>query len=153
MNGTETEMHKNEGMWKWEGVPLGDDWSKPDPFHLSYGNHRWIKFYEQLNSHTHNSQIRLEYGRYICREWNARHSLGAQVYEFKIWWLSEFQVIDGTTEPREKELLWYGISVPQVVSLTYIYILSSNLRHHICMDNKPIWPPPEPVQQPGTVEH
>jgi len=129
VNGTEVELHRNEGMWKWEGVPVGD-WSKPDPFHLSFGNHRWYKFYEQMNGHSQNQQIRLEYGRFICREWNTRHPLESQVYEFKIWWMNEFQLLDGTTEPREKELLW----------------------HHICMDNKPIWPPPTMVEETDNVK-
>jgi hypothetical protein len=119
VDGTELELHRNRGMWNWEGNPL-DNWDKPSPFYPSYGNHRWFKFYEQMNSHQQNQAIRLEYGRFICREWNARHREGQILYEFKIWWVNEFQKLDGTREPRPKQMLW----------------------HHICLDKKPVWPPP-----------
>jgi hypothetical protein len=26
-----------------------------------------------MNSNAHNQELRLQFGRYICREWNARH--------------------------------------------------------------------------------
>jgi hypothetical protein len=120
VNGSEIEIHRNRGMWNWEGNPL-DNWDKPKPFYPSYGNHRWFKFYEQMNSHPQNQAIRLEYGRFICREWNSRHSDGQVLYEFKIWWMNEFQKLDGTREERPKQLLW----------------------HHVCFDKKPVWSPPD----------
>jgi hypothetical protein len=31
------------------------------------GNHRWFKFYEQVNDNHENAAVRLHWGRYICR--------------------------------------------------------------------------------------
>ncbi|KAL6062625.1 HTTM domain-containing protein [Balamuthia mandrillaris] len=125
VNGSTVELHRNEGMQRWQGNPLGD-WSKPSPFAPTYKSHRWYKFYEQLNSHVAHDKIRLAFGRFICREWNQRHKDGETLFEFKIWWMSEKHNLDGSTTPQPKQMLW----------------------HHQCLDEKPSLstePPPSPA--------
>lgn len=111
------------------------------------GNHRWFKFYEQVNNNHANAAIRLHWGRYICRylsfcyhavrvacrachvrslnilrrttrEWNKRHGYYERVYEFKIWWLSRRVFLDGSRKDQPKQQLW----------------------HHVCYDTKPTLP-------------
>jgi hypothetical protein len=43
------------------------DWLPPASLPDTIGNHRWFKFYEQVNDHSENAVIRLYWGRYICR--------------------------------------------------------------------------------------
>lgn len=111
------EMHRDRGMFEWKGVPL-NDWSPPASVPDTIGNHRWFKFYEQVNNNHANAAIRLHWGRYICREWNKRHGYYERVYEFKIWWLSRRVFLDGSRKDQPKQQLW----------------------HHVCYDTKPTLP-------------
>jgi len=105
-NGTSVELFKNEGMFRWEPTP-GPNWDKPDPFYKSFKNHRWFKYYENgINTHTNNDQLRLNWGRYICREFNARHFGKHQIYKFTIWWMSERAEPDKPRIPQAKQNLW-----------------------------------------------
>jgi len=96
------------GLFNWEPHEL--TWSKPDPFWRSVKNHRWFKYYENgINSHPNNDQLRLYMGRYICREFNARHFGDSRVWKFSIHWMSERADADRQELPRiqqEKQTLW-----------------------------------------------
>jgi len=37
-------------------------------------NHRWYKFFESYVYHESSETIKLETGRYICREYNSKHT-------------------------------------------------------------------------------
>lgn len=50
----------------------------PLPWYPNYGDHRHWKYWENYNWHSDASEVRLEHGRWICREWNRRHT-GDQV--------------------------------------------------------------------------
>ncbi len=43
------------------------DWSPPASVPDTIGNHRWFKFYEQVNDNQEHAAVRLHWGRYICR--------------------------------------------------------------------------------------
>lgn len=83
---------------------------KPQSVHASMGNHRWFKLFENgLNSHEYREELRLHFGRWLCREYNARHSGDDRVYKFAIHWMNErvdLQKQDGTRYPNPKQTLW-----------------------------------------------
>ena len=54
---------------------------KPYSVHDSLGNHRWFKLFENgLNSHEYREELRLHFGRWLCREFNARNFDDDRVY-------------------------------------------------------------------------
>jgi len=107
-DGTPMELFKHESIFNWQGsTPIS--WDKPDPFHASIKSHRWFKLYEMLNSNQFHKQIRESYAKYICREWNSRHEGKERLYTFKLWYLTEFQPLEGPREPRGKQNLWEHI--------------------------------------------
>jgi len=106
-NGTKVELWGHEGMTRWELHP--HTWDKPDPLWLSFKNHRWFKYYENgFNTARNNDQLRLNFGRYICREMNSRHHGGAMLHKFSIHWMSE-RVDPNTPNQRysqPRQTLW-----------------------------------------------
>lgn len=103
--GEEFELFRNEGIFKWEGnKPFSFD--KPSPFHLSFKNHRWYKFFEMGFNGDHHENIRLNFGRWICREYNSVHSGKERLYTFKVWFMLEWQALYGGRAPPSKQVLW-----------------------------------------------
>jgi len=104
-NGNKLELFGNEGIFYFEGRPA--TWEKPDPFWKSFKNHRWFKYYENgINTHPNNEQLRLNFGRYLCREFNARHSGGERLYKFSLYWMSERAEPNQPRSPLQKQNLW-----------------------------------------------
>jgi len=83
---------------------------KPYSVHNSMGNHRWFKLFENgLNSHDYRDELRLNFGRWLCREYNDRHWDDDRVYKFAIHWMSERVDVDkqdGTRYPMPRQTLW-----------------------------------------------
>jgi len=104
-DGTEFELFKNEGIFKWEGnKPFNFD--KPNPFHLSFKNHRWYKFFEMGFNGDGHENIRLNFGRWVCREYNAVHSGDERLHSYKVWFLLEWQQLYGERSAPSKQVLW-----------------------------------------------
>jgi hypothetical protein len=98
------------GLFRWESNEWS--WDKPDPIDYvrSFGNHRWFKFYENgINTHPANEQIRLHYGRYICREFNKRHRGGEMLHKFSLHWIGELADREKGRIPNSKQVLWSHI--------------------------------------------
>jgi hypothetical protein len=91
-NGTSLELIKYGGLWNWEVRPRRRRWKflsvllqggpmhfdAPLPWYPNYGDHRHWKYWENYNWHSDATDVRLEFGRWVCREWNSRHT-GDQV--------------------------------------------------------------------------
>ena len=45
-------------------------------------------------------------GRYICREWNARHTDGEQITDLEIVYMQEWTLPDNAYSVPEKKVLW-----------------------------------------------
>jgi len=92
-------------------VPLiPHTFDKPKSVHYSLGNHRWFKLFENgLNSHEHREELRLHFGRWLCREFNARNFDNDRVHKFAIHWMNEridTVKMDGTRYANPKQTLW-----------------------------------------------
>jgi len=111
-NGKKGELFRNEGLFRWETNEWS--WDKPEnpDYWRSFKNHRWFKYYENgINTHPQNEQLRLNYGRYICREYNSRHFGTERLYQFSIHWIAERAEVEWGTrrEPYSKQVLWNHI--------------------------------------------
>jgi len=107
-DGTQVEIFKNEGLWNWEpNQPFNFD--KPDPFSNSFGNHRWYKYFENGYNGRDTETLRLNFGRYLCREYNSRHFGSKMLYKFTIHFVIEHQNADGTRTPYTHSPLWNHI--------------------------------------------
>jgi len=107
-DGSQMELWRNEGMFNWKGNPAPYNRNKPSPFAATIGNHRWFKLYESMNAGPHEEVIRLNLGRYICREYNARHPEN-RVYQFNIIYRNEQQHLDGTRTQLGDVTFWSHI--------------------------------------------
>jgi len=107
-NDTVFELWHNRGMFTWKGNPLSFE-SERENLTYTIGNHRWYKIYESINNHEHKEEIKLQFGRYICREWNSRHFGNDKLYTFKIWFASETHNLDGTVTPRPNFVIYEHI--------------------------------------------
>jgi len=108
VNGTEVELFDKAALFTHEPKP--HSWDKPDPYYMVYNfkNHRWFKFYEMaFNSGT---QIyRLNYGKWVCREFNAVHHRDTQLKSFSMYLVSErldYSKDDGSRLPAGKWSQW-----------------------------------------------
>jgi len=107
-DGTQVELFKNEGLFKFE-INTEVNFEKPDPFYPSYGNHRWFKYWENGFNANNADAMRLELGRYICREFNSRHFDNEMLYKFSVYFVHEYQNLDGTVSPSSHQSLWNHI--------------------------------------------
>lgn len=103
--GEEFELFRNEGIFKWEGnTPFSFD--KPSPFHTSFKNHRWYKFFEMGFNGEGHENVRLAFGRWVCREYNTLHLGADRLHTYKVWFLLEWQTLYGGRAPPTKQVLW-----------------------------------------------
>jgi len=110
-NGEKVQLWNGGGIHNLEPVPM--TWDKPDPFNIPFKNHRWFKFFEHgYNSHSAREEVRLQFGRWLCREYNKVHSDPERLHTFAVHWMSE-QVetakLDGSRIPKAKVTLWNHI--------------------------------------------
>ena len=85
------------------------------PFDSSVGNHRWFKYYENV-FRSGFGDIRLLFGRYICREWNKRYEGKEMLWTFEITETIEMIKFDSPPVVHPPKVLW----------------------KHKCFDKKPI---------------
>ena len=93
----QVEIFTEEGLKKWKSSPFTGEPGKE--FHKSIGNTRWEKFFEDAFIENF-PNVRLEFGRYVCREWNARNKDGDVLWQFHIIHTSETITIDGSPPHR-----------------------------------------------------
>jgi len=105
-DGSNIDLWGNGGLFNWEGRPLAFD--KGDVV-SGYKRHRWFKYFERYANHQSNNVIRLHFGRYVCRTYNSKHSNSKRLSTFKMWWVFEFQQMDGSVTSGGRNLLWEHI--------------------------------------------
>lgn len=106
-DGTRIEIWRN-GLENWVGTAAPYSVAKPENLGDVVGNHRWVKYYEFINWAPPGvvDVVRLNFGRYICREWNSRYQGGDLLWKFNIIFRSEDNLLDGTHVPRMDEVYW-----------------------------------------------
>jgi hypothetical protein len=70
----------------------------------TFKNEHWRKYLENIWSEQHADQ-RLHFGRYICREWNARHAGAKQLMTFQITYMLEETLPDYRRSAPQKTVL------------------------------------------------
>jgi len=104
-DGGDIELFKNESIFTWKGnFPVS--YAKPNPLHKSMKSHRWFKYYEMLNGNANHQIVRELFGKFICREWNARHEGKKLLKNLYIFYLCEVQNLDGTRTPLDRQIIW-----------------------------------------------
>lgn len=92
------------------GVTHGDSglrevsWEKPEDVASTIKNEHWRKYLNELREED-NKDLRLHLGRYICREWNARHTGDEQLVDFQITYMKEKTLPDYQRTTPEKVVL------------------------------------------------
>jgi len=110
-NGEKVELFKNGALYTFEPNRSPDgtvSFEKPDPMAPCYKNHRGFKYWENgFNSYPQHDKVRLDLGRYLCREYNALHRGDERLVGHKVWIVWEHLKIESPDRVRAKpELLW-----------------------------------------------
>jgi predicted DCC family thiol-disulfide oxidoreductase YuxK len=79
-------------------------YEKPADVAAEYPNSRWLKYFERLWS-AQFSANRPVYSKYLCQSWNAQHSGGEQLHEFKLIYMLQMSVPSGQTPVTEQRVL------------------------------------------------
>ena len=96
-DGTEVDVYT-------EKTPISYD--KPKYVSEMYPNQRWQKYLMNLWD-AKLSDFRLGYGRYLCREWNAKHEYNKQLMTFQMDFMLEKTPPPGeNSEPVVKTQIW-----------------------------------------------
>lgn len=74
------------------------DYTKPATTDQFYPNQRWQKYMMNLYSAANRPYL-LFYGKYLCRNWNARHTGGEQLANFHIVFVQELTLPNYTSAP------------------------------------------------------
>jgi hypothetical protein len=103
--GEKFDLFKNAGLFNWKGTaPVSYD--KPDSIHESFKNYRWYRYYESGYNPGHRTDIRLSFGRWICKSYNARHFKTERLFHFRVHLVKEDQNPDGDRDNQRTEELW-----------------------------------------------
>jgi len=109
-NETKVELFRDGGWRTHDPKPF--TWDRPDPktYVDCFKNHRWFKYFENgYNSHASHQTLRLEFGRWLCREYNKVNHGGAMLWKYSIHFMSEkvdTEKMDGTRYILPKQTLW-----------------------------------------------
>jgi hypothetical protein len=110
-NGTTAEIF-NYGKLHSHEYTIPHSFDKPDDvgFYQGFRNHRWFKFYENgYNMHARNQDLRLNFGRWLCREYLTHRSGDERLYKFRLWMLGDRLNPNDELGPRlstGKRVLW-----------------------------------------------
>lgn len=80
-------------------------WEKPRDVASTFKDKYWRKYLGAIWSDAYADQ-RLHFGRYICREWNARHAGDQQLETFQITYMLEETLPDYQRSIPQEEVLW-----------------------------------------------
>ncbi len=80
-------------------------WEKPQYLSGTYKNEHWRKYLANIWQTKYADQ-RLHFGRYICREWNARYTGTNRLETFQITYMLEETLPDYQLSTPEKVILW-----------------------------------------------
>lgn len=81
-------------------------WEKPSDISALYPNDRWWKFMENIYPAQREREIALDaYARYVCRDWNIRHSDQERLDTFQIFFVQETTLPNYQDVQPEKKLL------------------------------------------------
>jgi len=104
VNEKKVELFKNGALFTWEyNYDMSD--LPPDPFEISFKNHRWFKYFENGFNQDY-EHLRLSFGRYLCREFNKRNPIETQVWKHSIWLVTHTVDLTGKKTRSGKQLLW-----------------------------------------------
>jgi len=112
---THAELLQDYGMQVWEASEwegLGIETNSTDDIPVIaevlsvYINHRWFKFWESFNWNEASDELRLQWGRYVCREWNARYGGDKRLKSHKTFYISWAVLPNMEREFRTLELQW-----------------------------------------------
>ena len=90
-------------LWR-EGSPV--NWDKPSQVRHDYKNNRWVKYMRNIWM-AKNAHLRVYFGRYLCRDWNAdRLDTTDELRTFSIIYMMEKTLPDYAKSEAEQFNLW-----------------------------------------------
>lgn len=110
-NGTKAEIFAGGKLWS-QDYTIPHTYDKPDPvrFYQGFKHHRWFKYFENgYNMHSKNQEIRLSFGRWLCREYLSKYRGDDRLYKFKLWMVGDRLNPQDELGPRistGKRVLW-----------------------------------------------
>ena len=90
--------------------PGAPDFSKPDVVSAVYANYRWRKYLSNLEDQSYEDvprRLALNYGRYLCRSWNAAALPDKQLATFTIFFNVERTPPPGGVKEVRNRAVWY----------------------------------------------
>lgn len=81
------------------------NWEKPEDISKMYHTERWRKYMMNLWS-SNNRPHFMNYGRYLCRSWNEKHTGEEQLDTFQVYFMLEVTPEPGKEAKIEKVSLW-----------------------------------------------
>jgi Vitamin K-dependent gamma-carboxylase len=93
---TRGDYHPNEGV----------SWEKPRYVRGIYENGQWQGYLDNIIAFEEYADLRWYFNRYLCREWNARHSGDEQLVSFQMVYVSEETQPDYQPPTLQTLVLW-----------------------------------------------
>ena len=86
-------------------IQEGVSWEKPERVADTFKDLHWRKYMVNLVDPQH-ADLRLYFGRYVCREWDARHDGGENLQSFQLYYMVEPTLPDYQTVEPSRLVLW-----------------------------------------------
>ncbi len=86
--------------------PEGVSWEKPSYVRDIYKNSQWQGYLENIVSYEEYVNLRQDFNRYVCQEWNARHTDDEQLMSFQMTYMLEETQPDYQPPTLQKVVLW-----------------------------------------------
>jgi hypothetical protein len=114
---TKVELWANGGLFTHiPNVPHSFDKPPNHKVYLGFKNHRWFKFFENgYNHHAAYETLRLEFGRWLCREYNTYNHGNQRLWKFAIHLMNEVDnpQHDGSRSFAGRQTMWNHLCYEQ----------------------------------------
>ena len=93
----------------YNGTPRPPYWGKPKVVSRTYANYRWRRYLSNIEDNSYEDDLPdfgLQYGRYLCRQWNRDAAPDRQLTTFEIYFLVEWSLPDDQPKDVQRRLVW-----------------------------------------------
>ena len=94
----------------YNGKPGAPSFARPEVVSAVYENYRWRKYLSTLEDQTYEDtpqRLALNYGRYLCRRWNARAAPEQALSTFRLYFVVEWTPPPGEVKEVRTRFVWY----------------------------------------------
>jgi hypothetical protein len=117
-DGSTVELNQNGALFRFE-PNLNVSFEPPANYHTNYGSDdRWCQYLIAMQQTKNGEYVQRSFGRWLCREFNARHDAGCKLFNFSVYEVAERAQLDTEPTVDSPVLRWTYSCFDEAVALS-----------------------------------